>query len=78
MQSTIKVKTYIRTPETRNGLIQMIWLDRSSGQKRLILSLVYVLSSADKVNSMTKEEMLSNVSDTVGADEEEYNKVLSR
>ena len=76
MQSTIKVKTYIRTPETRNGLIQMIWLDRSSGQKRLIL--VYVLSLADKVNSMTKEEMLSNVSDTVGADEEEYNKVLSR
>ena len=32
----------------------------------------------DKINSMTKEEMLSKVSDTLGSETEEYNKVLSR
>ena len=42
----------------------------------LMSGLIYF--SADKVNSMTKEEMLSKVSDTLGSETEEYNKVLSR
>ena len=35
MRSTIKVKIFTRNSKTTNGLVQMIRMDKSVGQKRL-------------------------------------------
>ena len=33
MENAVKMKTSTKTPKTRNGLIQMIRMDKSTGQK---------------------------------------------
>ena len=37
MQNTLKIEHPLETPETRNGLTQMIRMDQSTSQKRVKL-----------------------------------------
>ena len=39
MQNTVKVKTFARNPKTRNGLIHVIKIGKSSAQKEVKIRL---------------------------------------
>ena len=47
MQNTVKLKIFTESPETRNGLNQMIRMDKSTGQKRVEVLFSQNVCSSD-------------------------------